>query len=1075
MDRQRDADLVRRASSGDREAFEELLARHVRAVYAVSYALTRDPEESDDNVQETFLRAVRDIRGLRSPAKFGAWIVAIARNLACNRLRSSRGTAAPEDEPVAPGPAPDEAAAAEEETRIIRREILALPDGTREAILLHYYAEKSVREIADLLGVRPAAIAKRLEYGRHKLADRLIRLAGEAVEREKPEKDLRRSALAAIAAAGWDSAKGAVPVSSGAATLAWGGAAIAIAAGAIAIVVLSLRSGKRAEPAGDEAVSVAASPPASIPAAESSPAASEGGASTVEGGLDGLVVDEVGVAVPGAQVFSRSIRVEPNRMWDPAGDISTTSTDEHGAFRVEGPLQVPLAIAATARGFAPAIMRLEKEQAHPLRIVLLPEIVLRGIVTTMDGRPLEGARFWCLMRDVPPWEELFPLEMDFEVSTDGAGRFAWRAAWPGEYAFRVEASGYGGFERSLSLPCGEYLTFHLVMRPMVSGRAFEGADRVPIAASEFRALSPVGKMISEAPLKTGPDGSFSWACDAELGLDRKLSVVFQYKDYRYLRRTFDFSGQLWIEGEELVFAEKGITARGTVRDAGGRALSHGTMAWHREDGIAVDCGIERNGEFVVKGLEPGAYSVGLDESQMVGTHLADVIVTEEEEQRFDLVTSSRTSLTIRIIAPDGQPIPGARPMASYHNRRGSIVGAAYSAAIVEADERGICVIRDAPINSFLRLWLERDGACGQLQIDLASPPADPVLALKRHGRIQGVVRDAAGEPVGGAAIEIGMPGLSWRRDARTQTDADGRYGIDVPTGGPPPVLIASHGTLGASCVDLALAPGETRTFDLTLSSEGVIGGRVLDSSGSPIAGATVRAYWPEAQHRGVVTDEFGRFAVAGVPVEADAVAANQSGYLESRTEHVRAGTTGLEFVLLRPGTVKGKVFMGGRPCRGATVSVCVPGTDGRWQRNSEVKSYEEDSFVLPVRPGLIRIAASSDDFTVAWAGPFEVPEGGTVEGIVLEAAEGTDMTVLVAGAPPGSLEDKVASLVFLGDLEFSVLRPLDRTGRCVFQRVPPGTYRLELFPRGVGWIVTLRESFLWPQDPPEVRVSIPSE
>ena len=81
--------LVRAAAAGDRAAFGELYVRHARLVHGILLARV-PPEEADDLVQDVFLSAMRQLRGLRTVAAFRGWLAAIARNRAMDYFRQVR-------------------------------------------------------------------------------------------------------------------------------------------------------------------------------------------------------------------------------------------------------------------------------------------------------------------------------------------------------------------------------------------------------------------------------------------------------------------------------------------------------------------------------------------------------------------------------------------------------------------------------------------------------------------------------------------------------------------------------------------------------------------------------------------------------------------------------------------------------------------------------------------------------------------------------------------------------------------------------------------------------------------------
>jgi RNA polymerase sigma factor (sigma-70 family) len=181
-----DGELVEAARAGDRRAFGELLGRHTARARAVVRALV-GAEDAEDVVQEAALCAYLDLSRLREPDRFGGWLCAIAVNLARMRLRRRDATVAVEDWSgglrVPPGLAsadlsPEEAIEARETLELVRRAIAILPDGQREAVLMHYVEGLSCQEIAALCGQSTGAVRVRLHRARAQLRERLLGLDG---------------------------------------------------------------------------------------------------------------------------------------------------------------------------------------------------------------------------------------------------------------------------------------------------------------------------------------------------------------------------------------------------------------------------------------------------------------------------------------------------------------------------------------------------------------------------------------------------------------------------------------------------------------------------------------------------------------------------------------------------------------------------------------------------------------------------------------------------------------------------------------------------------------------------------
>ncbi len=169
--------LVRRARRGDEGAFAELVRRWQRPLTARALAAAGGVEDADDLVQETFLRAFRELGRLRDPGSFGAWCLSTLRRLAVDRARRGHPApveAAPPEGVPDPAPDPEEDLLAAELRRAVREELAALPPGRqREVFRLRFTEGLPVREIAARLGLHDGTVKVHLFRGTRLLRARL--------------------------------------------------------------------------------------------------------------------------------------------------------------------------------------------------------------------------------------------------------------------------------------------------------------------------------------------------------------------------------------------------------------------------------------------------------------------------------------------------------------------------------------------------------------------------------------------------------------------------------------------------------------------------------------------------------------------------------------------------------------------------------------------------------------------------------------------------------------------------------------------------------------------------------------
>jgi RNA polymerase sigma-70 factor (ECF subfamily) len=185
-------ELVTKAQAGDYEAFTELINAHKSKIYALAWKLTGNAQDTEDIVQETFLRAIDKIDSFRLEASFGTWLYTIALNLARAQFAKAKQAELKPledylpahehghldaDHPTESGLFDWKDPAAELETARLRESINEalneLPYKYREAFILRYFKELSVKEVAEMTGESVASAKSRILRARLALRDSL--------------------------------------------------------------------------------------------------------------------------------------------------------------------------------------------------------------------------------------------------------------------------------------------------------------------------------------------------------------------------------------------------------------------------------------------------------------------------------------------------------------------------------------------------------------------------------------------------------------------------------------------------------------------------------------------------------------------------------------------------------------------------------------------------------------------------------------------------------------------------------------------------------------------------------------
>jgi RNA polymerase sigma-70 factor, ECF subfamily len=182
-----DPTLVRAAKEGDITAFEELITRHTAMVFRVAMHILPSREDSEDVIQDAFLKAFQNLRNFEERARFSTWLTRIVVNSALMKLRSMRrSTTTSLDEETEAGdpltdtvvdwrPDPEDLYRETELREILLRALDSLPEGCRVVFLLRDIEGFSTNETAEMLELNINNVKTRLLRARLKLRARLSR------------------------------------------------------------------------------------------------------------------------------------------------------------------------------------------------------------------------------------------------------------------------------------------------------------------------------------------------------------------------------------------------------------------------------------------------------------------------------------------------------------------------------------------------------------------------------------------------------------------------------------------------------------------------------------------------------------------------------------------------------------------------------------------------------------------------------------------------------------------------------------------------------------------------------------
>jgi RNA polymerase sigma-70 factor (ECF subfamily) len=176
-----DITLIAAAKRGHARAFENLVQRYNRRLFAIAKRITRNREDAEDVVQQSFQKAFLYLDRFQGKSRFSTWLTRIVMNEALMLLRHRQSSRkvfvenSSDEQEALPldatdyRPNPEEDYARREQKRMVAEAINQLAPKVRKAIWLHYIQELSLKEMARRMGTSIPAAKGRIFHGRRKL------------------------------------------------------------------------------------------------------------------------------------------------------------------------------------------------------------------------------------------------------------------------------------------------------------------------------------------------------------------------------------------------------------------------------------------------------------------------------------------------------------------------------------------------------------------------------------------------------------------------------------------------------------------------------------------------------------------------------------------------------------------------------------------------------------------------------------------------------------------------------------------------------------------------------------------
>jgi len=200
-------ELIQASQRGDTQAFEAIVCKYQSLVCAITYSGTGSMDQSEELAQEILLLAWKNLKDLREPGRFQAWLCTIARNSVqnwrrtCGRQQGSRAAhmdaAAANQGASTAGPV--DTAIQQEQEAVVNQALDRIPEKYREPLILFYRESKSVREVAVLLALSENTTRQRISRARKMLKHKVSHMVETTLSHSRPGKAFTTAVMSSVA------------------------------------------------------------------------------------------------------------------------------------------------------------------------------------------------------------------------------------------------------------------------------------------------------------------------------------------------------------------------------------------------------------------------------------------------------------------------------------------------------------------------------------------------------------------------------------------------------------------------------------------------------------------------------------------------------------------------------------------------------------------------------------------------------------------------------------------------------------------------------------------------------------
>ncbi|MCK5000380.1 MAG: sigma-70 family RNA polymerase sigma factor [Anaerohalosphaera sp.] len=1037
-----DTELIKAALQGRHDAFARLIDKYRSLVCAITYSATTDLDTSDDLAQKAFITAWKDLSQLKDLTKFRPWLCTVTRNIISSSFRKQGrdpiSHAAHLDnipESVAPDCQPDRNLISAEERALVANAMQNIPENYREPLVLFYWQNQSIKQVALQLELTDETVKQRLHRGRKLLKEQVTTVVERTLTRAAPGKAFTTSVIVAISAMAVTHSAQAATTATAAKTSALSITSSTIAtkiiatAAAIALAIGIVATYKTVT-ADSNSPQLTAN---QQPRTETSPIAP-----TPEPGIETKTLsDSSKAAAPSTETGSANIAASPDT-------------------QQSAPPEVPANQTA-------AVDPTDKDPD--------PFMGLTGIVIDKTtSKPVANAQVY--MR-TPKGK--------ITVKTDPAGKFK----------VTMNVAGIKGipdkFEHRISIIAKNYTTrqvsIHLTKNEVGDGGKIELTPGTKVAGTVFDQNNEpiIGAQVAtfqftNHPVTTDADGKF--IID---GLDPGWAAYSLHAEHpEYPSATVRFSP---VKAGETLYTDivmtKGITVHGQLTNSNGDPVSGVSVGnttsrcmWN-----LIEDKTDVQGKYTLKNVPPGEFVIWAINNKYAPYVENLTLDSDLKEKQIDIQLLDPNPLHGKVVDSMDNPVPDV--FASIREYKGV---SNLSNHRVKTDSQGLFTIPNAPAEGKLILELfakhvpntnpelEMGQELYTITVDRAGKIYGKVIAEKTQLPIEHFMVKMTFTKVG---ISKGGYAATWNRQGHTFNSKQGHFDTgteNIAIGSDYLMTVYADGfePLMIDPVTVQPASGTPERTVFGLIPATLIKGTVTDTQSNPIPQARVRwvtsnddRHWDDRDT--AITDAKGKFTITNMENIARAVYVSAKTYspvVFAPDELPNNDEGSLEFKLEKAPQVFGIVTdKDGKPVVGADIrtysqlnsKLANVGSLPRPQTTTNVDGFYE----------LFDLPTGETTIIVSW--PNDMSSNLTQKEITLKAGQelelnlSPDLRLTISGAIPAQVRHsdniKITAYYYNPDwipgrnwdyLSYPVKSEINTDGTFSCSNLKPGTYYLSL-------------------------------